>query len=328
MLPVLSSAQTGKEQEHAVEVRFLKSPYADYLYYLLYRSTGKFPQLETAVPLGKIPSLDPLISLPEQAASAQIRSYAEIYALLKQYRGATNRIAAMPEGNVEHFRILAYSDELPPYRQLDEIVHHGEATYPAFQEFWEHNIAPAEDQEIEAWKHQLEECAPLNKLQELERLSFPFSKLDVAAMALHLSGSGNTYPAGVYTSLFKKPNLAWVIGHEATHLMVDQYAGHNWHADPLAHQAIELVKQHGGTASDIEESLALFMQVKVPQACGYTSPSRRMSDAYEANTPKGAILRSLESGWDSYQTNHAQNIIDYLLRQTIEAFHSKPISNK
>jgi hypothetical protein len=60
----------------------------------------------------------------------------------------------------------------------------------------------------------------LNKLQELERLSFPFSNLDVGAMALHLSGSGNTYPAGVYTSLFKKPNLAWVLGHEATHLMV------------------------------------------------------------------------------------------------------------
>jgi hypothetical protein len=313
-------AQKEKGQEHPVKVRFVKSPYADYLYYLLYRSTGEFPQLETEVPLGKIPSLDQLISLPEQTASGQIRSYAAIYALLKQYRGATNRVAAMPEGNVKHFRILAYSDEFPPYQQLDEIVHQGEAAYPAFQKFWELNIAPAEDQEIEAWKHQLDECAPLNKLQELERLSFPFSNLDVAAMALHLSGSGNTYPAGVYTSLFKKPNLAWVLGHEATHLMVDQYAGHNWRANPLADRAIELAKQHGGGANEIEESLALFMQVKVSQACGYTETSRRMSDKYPANAPKGAILRSLESGWDDYRAHHAQDIIDYLLRRTIAAF--------
>src|SRR5271155_4658845 len=98
------------------------------------RGSGKFPQLETAVPLGKIPSLDQLISLPEQAASAQIRSYADLYPLQKQYREATSRIAAMPEGNVKHFRILSYADELPPYQQLDEIVRKGEATYPAFQE--------------------------------------------------------------------------------------------------------------------------------------------------------------------------------------------------
>ena len=318
--PVLCHAQKEKGQNHPVEVRFVKSPYADYLFYLLYRSTGQFPQLESAVPLGKIASLDELISLPEQAASGQVKTYGELYPLLEQYRGATAKVVAMSEGPNKHFRKLAYGDELPTYKQLDEIVHQGEASYRPFQRFWEQNIAPAEQQEIDLWKHQLDECDPLNKLQKMERLAFPFSTLDVASIALHLSGSGNTYPAGVYTTVFKKPNLAWVVGHEATHLMVDQYAGHNWRAYPLADGAITLVVHHGGTANDIEESLALFMQVKVSQACGYTEASRRMSDKFPADTATGAILRSLESGWDGYQANHTQDVIDYLLQQTMAAF--------
>jgi hypothetical protein len=323
-VPALVHAQIEKTQDHPVTVRFVESPYADYLFYLLYRSTGRFPQLETAVPLGKVPTLDQLISLPEQAASDQVQSYRDLYPLVEQYRGVTKAVIPVPEGRVQHFRKLAYSDELPNYQQLSDVVHQGEASYPLFQQFWEKNIAPAEQQQIDVWRQQLVECAPLDKLQELERLSFPFAKLDVASIALHLSGSGNTYPVGVYTGLFKKPNLAWVIGHEATHLMVDQYAGHNWHAHPLADQAIMMVKQHGGAAGDIEESLALFMQVKVSQACGYTEQSRRMSEKFPANTPTGAILRSLESGWDDYNLDHSQNIIDYLLRQTIAAFPPPP----
>jgi hypothetical protein len=123
VLPALLHAQTGQEQARLVEVRFVKSPHADYLFYLLFRSAGDFPQLDTVVPLGKIPSLDQTISLPEQAASDQIESYSELYPLLKQYRETTGRIAEILGGSVEHFRILAYGYELPPYRQLDEIVH-------------------------------------------------------------------------------------------------------------------------------------------------------------------------------------------------------------
>jgi hypothetical protein len=76
----------------------------------------------------------------------------------------------------------------------------------------------------------------------------------------------------------------------------------------------------GGNAGDIEESLALFMQVKLSQARGYTEATRHMSDKYPENAPKGAILRSLEAGWVDYQANHTQDIIQYLLHQTIGAF--------
>jgi hypothetical protein len=326
---IFSDAQEKKFQVVPVQVHFIKSPYADYLFYLLYRSTGQFPELETTVPLGKIPTIDQLISLPEQAASSQAKSYRDLDPLLEQYQGATKAIVDKSDAKTKRFRKLAYSDDLPPYQQLNEIVHQGEASYPAFQQFWGTKIAPVEQQQIDIWQHQLEECSPISKLQELERLSFPFATLDVASIALHLSGSGNTDPAGLYTGVFKKPNLAWVVGHEATHLMVDRYAGHQWTSYPRANEAIDLVKRHDGTANDIEESLSLFMQVTLSQSCGYTEASRRISDKFPATTPTGAILRSLESGWSKYQADRTQDIIDYLIEQTIDAFSPaapKPVS--
>jgi hypothetical protein len=196
VVPLVCLPQTQKQQKHVVEVRFIQSPYADYLFYLLYRSTGNFPQLETDVPLGKIPTLDSLISLPEQAASAQIADYHQIYPLVRRYKGITKAVVPVSEAGHQHFRKLVYSEHLPSYQQLDDIVHRGGAVYPGFQAFWAVNIAPAERQTIDVWKQQLSECSPLEKLQDLERLSFPFSRLDVGANALHLGGSGNTYPRG------------------------------------------------------------------------------------------------------------------------------------
>jgi hypothetical protein len=310
----------ARGQPRPVAVRFVKSPYADYLFYLLYRNSGAYKDLEATVPLGDTPTLDQNASLPEQAASAQVASYRQLYGLLPQYRGARDRILPIGTGPRRRYRILSYSDHPPPYDKLQQVVRAGEAAYPKFAPFWRATIAPAEDRQIAAWRTQLAECRPLDKLQELTRLSFPYEHLDVAAIALHFSGSGNTDPAGVYTSLFDKPNLAWVIGHEGTHLTVDRYAGHNWYADPQAPAAIKAVEAHGGVASDIEETLALFMQVKVSQACGYSKPERRMSDNFEATTVKGAILRALEGGWDRYRADPRQDIIGYLLASTLQTF--------
>jgi hypothetical protein len=321
-VPRRLSAQSAERTEHPVEIRFVQSPYADYLYYLLYRNTGSFSELETAVPLGKIPSLgfDRLVSLAEQAASAQVQRYGELFTLVDQYRDAREPVLRLSVNGAQHFRKLGYSYELPSYQQLTEIVRQGEASYPAFLGFWKEHIAPAEQQQIASWERQLVDCDPMRKLQQIERLSFPFEHLDIAAMALHLSGSGNTYPPGVYTSLFKKANLPWAVGHEATHLMLDRYSGHNWLEYPMARQAREVVRLHGGTDPEIEESLCLFMQLKLSQSCGYDEASRRISERFDANVPKGAILRSLEAGWDKYQASPAQDIIGYMLQQTIVAF--------
>jgi hypothetical protein len=318
-MPAIGS-EPSEGRPRTVAVRFVKSPYADYLFYLFYRSSGPYKDLETAVPLGDLPTLDQNVSLPEQAASAQVTSYRQLLALLPQYRDAKDRIATVGAGPRARHRILAYSDELPPYGKLVQVVEGGEAGYPSFARFWTANIAPAEDRQISAWTRQLVECRPLDRLQRLTRLSFPFSRLDVAAIALHLSGSGETDPPGVYTVLFDKPNLAWTIGHEGTHLTVDRFSGHNWYGHPMAAAAIKAVKAHGGAPGDIEESLALFMQVKVSQACGYSKPERRMSDNFNAGTVNGDILRSLEAGWDGYLADPSQDIIGYLLTSTLKAY--------
>ena len=100
-------AATQPEQRN-VEVRFIKSPFGDYLFYLLYRHTGHFPDLERVVPLGDIPTLDELISLPEVAASADVRSYSELHSLALPYRDAKQRVVPIHDGGTVHYRILAY----------------------------------------------------------------------------------------------------------------------------------------------------------------------------------------------------------------------------
>ena len=71
-------------------------------------------------------------------------------------------------------------------------------------------------------KGRTQKCLPLERLRELERVRFPFEALDVGAIAFHFSGSGNYSPPGVYTRLFDNPNLAFTLGHEATHLLVNR----------------------------------------------------------------------------------------------------------
>jgi hypothetical protein len=313
---------TAAAAPHPVAVRFIKSAFADYLFYLLYRTNGPYTDLPAAVPLGDAPTLDQNASVPEQAASAEVANYRQLYGLLPQYRGAKDRILRLGSGSKARYRILSYSDHPPSYEALERVTHAGEAAFPKFAHYWTERIAPAEDNQLAAWRRQLVECRPLDRLQEITRLSFPYDHLDVAAIALHFSGSGNTDPAGVYTSLFEKPNLAWVLGHEGTHLTVDRWGGHNWYAEAGAPAAIRAVEAHGAVASDIEESLALFMQVKLSQACGYSKSDRKMSDNFKAGTVKGDILRALEAGWDAYRADPRQDIMGYLVASTLKAYPS------
>jgi hypothetical protein len=304
-----------------VEVRFVKSPFADYLFYLLYRNTGHFAELEQAVPLGDIPILDELISLPEVAASTEIHSYPELQSLVLPYRDAQERVAAMREGGITHYRILVYSEKLPSYEKLSRILVLGEAAYPKFALFWEAKIAPEEDKQIAAWREQLTTEQPFDQLQRLARLRFPSPSVDVAAIALQKSGSANTYPEGIYTSLLAKPNLSWTVGHEGTHLLVDEFGGLNWISRPQADQAIKLAEARGGDASDIEEALCLLMQVKLSQASGETPSEFRLSTKLKDPSVTRDILVALENAWRDYQSDSKQDLIDFVLAQTIRTMN-------
>jgi hypothetical protein len=268
--------------------------------------------------------LDELISLPEVAASAQIHSYSELRSLVLPYRDAQQRVAPIREGGIVHYRILVYSETLPPYEKLSHILALGEAAYLKFAVFWETKIAPEEDKQIAAWREQLATEQPFNQLQILARLRFPSPTVDIAAIALHGSGSANTYPEGIYTGLFAKPNLAWTIGHEGTHLLVDEYGGLNWVSRPQAGEAIKLAMAQGGNPSDIEEALCLLMQVKVSQASGQTPIEFRLSTKLKEPSVKRKILIALENGWQVYQSNSNQDLIDFDLTQTIQAMSTAP----
>jgi hypothetical protein len=304
-----------------VKLRFGQSAYADYLFYLLYRNSNDFARVSTAVPLDGVPTIETLVSLPEVAASSPIRHYKDLYALLDDYRGAAGRIILTPRP-----KILGYGEPLPSYEVLLSILQKGESSYPKFLQFWHKEVAPRENKTIEEWQRQQLECRPLDKLQQLTRLRFPFAALDVGCIAFHFSGSGNYAPAGVYTRMASKPNLAWLIGHEATHLLVDKYIGENWTTHPLAARAITSVKMMGGEENDIEEALCLFMQVTLSQACGYTEKTVRVSERLgDEALVKKRICQALEREWSGYLSDQKKYpmIVDYLLLCTVLATDAK-----
>jgi hypothetical protein len=298
-----------------VELRFVHSPYADYLFYLLYRDTTRASGL-ASVPLDSVPTLNTLVALPEIVASQHVDTYRQILPLVELYRGVTTRIVATPAP-----RILTYGNVPASYDSLRAIVFAGEAGYPTFAGIWRRQMEPEELRNIAVWRAQEASCHPMDSLQVLTRLSFPSPTLDVASIYMHFSGSGNYTPMGVYSRTFDKPNLAFTLGHEAMHLLVNPMTAHDWRKYPAAARTVALGRAAGLNTDDLDELLALFMQVKLPQACGTTSASRRISDAFRADSVRHKVLVILEDNWSEYRLSRQRwpTIIDYFLERSAEA---------
>lgn len=316
-----SGAQGTAQTRQAVEVRFVHSAIADYLLYLFHRGTGggRFKGVATEFPLADVPVLeDTLVSLPGAAASAGVRRYEQLQPLLERYRTARERVVEIDTPQGPRYSILAYSLQLPDFTVLDDIVRRGAPHYTRFEEYWAREIAPAERAKLAEWERQLETARPLEHLERLTRLRFPSPTLDIVAIGLHGSGSANTYPAAIYTGLGVR-NVAWAVGHEGTHLVIDRYAGARWFDRPRAPEAIRRMESAGGHAYDIEEALCLLMQVKLSEAGGLTEPGLRMSERLAEPSPKRRVLAALEQGWDAYLRRADTDIVDYMLDRTIVA---------
>jgi hypothetical protein len=292
--------------------------YSDYLYYLFYRN-GRFGVKDNFPSLEDIPTIDHLIVLPNDVASLNIQEYDEIFPLLEEYRHPRGAVIYDPVP-----RILSHSEGIPPYDTLVSVIREGQAHFPDFYDLWKKNIEPKERNLIGIWEKQLEESQPLETLQRITRLRFPFRKLDVACIALHLAGSANTSPAGVYTMIFNKnatrPDLSWVLGHEGTHLLFTEKIGMDWQAHLLAPEAIEAVESLGGEAYDIEESLCVFMQFKLSQECGHCRNDVDWTSIY----PEGLmndIITSMGTTWEEYVTKQDEypTIVDFMLRCALKA---------
>src|SRR5262249_18124420 len=183
-------------QRRHVGLRFLHSPFADYLFYLLYRDTTRVPGLG-ATDLANVPTLNTLIALPEIALSERVSSYSQVQALTQLYRGTIGRAVARPVP-----RLLTYGARPAEYDSLRMIVDGGLRGFEAFRALWALEIEPEELRNIEVWKAQNDACPAIDSLESLTGLSFPSDSLDVGAILMHLSGSGNYSPAGVYTRTF------------------------------------------------------------------------------------------------------------------------------
>ncbi|MBO9661150.1 MAG: hypothetical protein J7527_20165, partial [Chitinophagaceae bacterium] len=207
------------------KVSFVHSAIGDYLYLLFNRKAlESHPDIDSLSGIRDLPTLDELIALPEIVTSMQISSYEEIYPILEQYyKNAGSTTIQQP-----FVKKLGFGEKLPPYDTILALVTAGEPHFKQFDSLWQEHIFPQIDLQIKNWQHQLELLDVTGNYQRLTRLSLKTDTLQIGALAYHLAGSANYNPTGIYTSLFKTPNLPWVIGHEGTHLLLTGPAGKNW----------------------------------------------------------------------------------------------------
>ena len=96
-----------------VRLRFVHSPYADYLFYLLYRNTNEFTSISTIVPLDRSPLRGNWSRYQKLLRHLRSENYQDIYPLLGDYRNATGRVILKPKP-----KTLGYSEPLPSYENL------------------------------------------------------------------------------------------------------------------------------------------------------------------------------------------------------------------
>jgi hypothetical protein len=270
-------------------ITFAKSPYADFLFYLLFRNTGQYPDLATAVAITDIRPLDSSSFLPEDSIISGVANYGALYELATHHDEAAH---------------------------LGDMLKRAEPRYPAFYSFWQQRVGPDEDKTATLWARQEVEWNPISHLEEMERLKFPFSSIQIDLLALGPQGSSMQGPPTIFTTL-DVPSLAWAIGHEGTHMMVGPN-GANWTARKSGDEAARLMRANGGSDYDVEEALCLLMQAKMSIASGATAKDFRTSDRLKPS-PRKTLLIALENDWEAYTKSPNINAADWLIAETLES---------
>jgi hypothetical protein len=285
-----SANKPSAEATARFTITFAKSPYADFLFYLLYRNTGHYPDLATAVAITDIPPLDSSSFLPEDSIISGVANYDVLYQLATHHDDAA---------------------------RLGDMLKRAEPTYPAFYSFWQQHVGPDEDKTASLWARQEVEWNPISHLEAMERLNFPFSSIQIDLLALDPQGSSMQGPPTIFTTL-DVPSLAWAIGHEGTHMMVGPN-GANWTARKGGDDAVRLMRAKGGSNYDVEEALCLLMQAKMSIASGATRKDLRTSDSLKPS-PRKTLLIALENDWESYTKSQNINVADWLIAETLKTF--------
>lgn len=304
LLPSLP-ARAGVGQTPAID--FVSNPLADYLHLLLFRaSKPRLPVFE-APGFADAPTLDQIVAVPELVAAAGLRRYEEVEPFVAE------TFAALPARRVAEPRplILSYGEEPPQLETVLEVIRAGAPWFKAFETYWRDSVAPAVETQIGAWREQDLAHRPLTRLIEMQRLPLRADRLIVAAMPFHPAGSANYSPAGVFTGLFRTPDLGRVLGHEASHLLWSAAVGTDWTAHPLAVPVTALAEPKD---VDVEETMCLLMQTILSQEAGVQPAEYRVSSDLEAG-PQRDLMAALEGGWSTYLSDARRwpTLIDYVL---------------
>lgn len=163
LLTSITGASGQSSTPQPVSIRFVKSSAADYVMYLLFRSTESYSDLEKAVPLPDVPVMEERISLPEVAASSDITDYAQLFPLIEPYKHPSGRVVLMP-GRERKYRILAYDEPLPTFERLQSSLQKGAVAYPTFVRYWTEHISPDESAKIIVWQAQADKWNPFEGL--------------------------------------------------------------------------------------------------------------------------------------------------------------------
>lgn len=294
-------------ETNAPRIDFISNPLADYLHLLMFRaSKPRLPAFE-APGFAEAPTLDQLVAVPELVAAAGLERYEEVEAFVAE------TFAALPARRITQPRplILSYGSEPPTLATVLEVIRAGAPWFEAFQAYWRGGVAPAVEAQMDAWRAQDQANRPLSRLIEMQRLPLRADRLIVAAMPFHPAGSANYSPAGVYTGLFRTPDLGRVLGHEASHLLWSAAVGTDWTAHPLAASVKALADAKD---VDVEETMCLLMQTILSQEAGVQPAEYSVSSDLEAG-PQRDLMTALEGGWSAYLADAARwpTLIDYVL---------------
>lgn len=320
-VPAVAQEPTAGEPRRVI-VRWVASPYADWLAWLLGRDSTRVPSVVDAVPLTGVPTVRGLLALPMTAASSTVETYDDLRKLLEPYRGAVGRVV----GRGSEARILAYSEPLPPYEALRAAVDAGEPHFPAFRAWWEATVAPRIRLRQDSLRVDLETCAAIDTLQRLARLRVPFDSLDIGLLAFHGAASANSRPRGIYTGIGGRADISWFVGHELTHLLIDEQIGRDWRRLPGGRDAQRAVVAAGGTDGDVDEAASAVMQVKVAQACGRVPVTFRIASRLGDAPVQQRIATALEADWPDFVRNPARwpTLAEFLVDRTLAALAARP----
>jgi hypothetical protein len=183
---------------------------------------------------------------------------------------------------------------------IEELRAQIEAALPIYEPFlahWQSEVKPLEEGLLDNWRDQLETGEPLALYERLARLPLACDRLHLFACYYHPSGSALTPYPFLFTAPFNRfglePSVAWFVGHEATHLLLDRA---RWWETPAGRRGL---KRYGSRHA-AEEPLCFLLQNRLSSICGLL-PEEEMQQIDVGAAPNIPLYLWLQERWDEYQ---------------------------